>query len=332
MKRKVTITDIAKIAGVSKTTVSFYLNGKQDKMSESTRDAIQKAIEQTAYKPSVAARSLNSKKSHLLGVIIGDVTNEFANQVVRGIEKTANERSFLTIISSSGFKPEKEKELVLSMISMGVDGFIVQPSMEFDLMWKDLDVDIPIVYFDSPSSKDEQMYVKTDNYEVTYNATKKLIKKGYKRFVLVTKNPYNIQTTFERNKGCIDALEEANLEHDTIIVNSNTTVETLKRKLDPIIKNGEKICIFTFKSALLRMCYSIWEQYKHNSKIGLIGFDYCEWCELVNPSVSTIRQPAYEEGVAATKILFSAIYEEEIESEHQIIKSVIEERDSTNRL
>ena len=100
MKRKVTINDIAEIAGVSKATVSFYLNGKYEKMSEKTYLRIQKAIEETGYNPSVAARSLNAKSSHLLGVIIGNITKPFANQTVKGIEDFADEHGYMTLVAS----------------------------------------------------------------------------------------------------------------------------------------------------------------------------------------------------------------------------------------
>ena len=79
MSDKVTINDIAKLAGVSKTTVSFYLNGKLEKMSEETRKKLEDVIAKTNYFPNTMARSLNYKQTYLIGVIIGDITNSFAN-------------------------------------------------------------------------------------------------------------------------------------------------------------------------------------------------------------------------------------------------------------
>ena len=105
MARKVTIKDIAEIAGVSKATVSFFLNGKSNKMSAETYRRIQDAIEETGYSPSVAARSLNDKSPHLFGVIIGNITKPFANRIVKGIEDYANENGWLTITASSEFEP-----------------------------------------------------------------------------------------------------------------------------------------------------------------------------------------------------------------------------------
>ncbi|MEG0527828.1 MAG: LacI family DNA-binding transcriptional regulator, partial [Longicatena sp.] len=97
MNSKVTIKEIAMRANTSKTTVSFYLNGKTDKMSEETKNRIEEAIRETNYRPSIAARSLNSKGTKLIGVMIGDITNNFANQIVKGIEDYSREHRYQLI-------------------------------------------------------------------------------------------------------------------------------------------------------------------------------------------------------------------------------------------
>ena len=101
MKGKLTIKDIAERANTSKTTVSFYLNGKTDKMSLETKKRIAKVIKDTNYEPSIAARTLNAKHTKLIGVIIGDITNTFANQIVKGIEDHARENQYQLIVGSS---------------------------------------------------------------------------------------------------------------------------------------------------------------------------------------------------------------------------------------
>ena len=88
MKNKITINDIASLANVSKTTVSFYLNGKYEKMSEETRQRIEKVISENNYQPSSIARSLNFKKTNLLGVIIGDITNTLPTRLLRELKLT----------------------------------------------------------------------------------------------------------------------------------------------------------------------------------------------------------------------------------------------------
>lgn len=131
MQRKVTINDIADLAKTSKTTVSFYLNGRFDKMSQETKSRIKEAIEATNYKPSIAARSLNAKATKLIGVVIGDITNSFSNQIVKGIESKAQEFGYQIIIGNSNYDPSREDELIEKMLNLGVDGFIIQPTSNF---------------------------------------------------------------------------------------------------------------------------------------------------------------------------------------------------------
>ena len=135
MKNNITIKDIANLANVSKTTVSFYLNGKFEKMSEDTKSRIEKVIKDTNYQPSNVARSLNFKKTNLIGVIIGDITNSFANQIVKGIETFAHTKGYQLIICSSGYNIDVEKQYVTTLLAMGVDGFIVQPTINFKNMY-----------------------------------------------------------------------------------------------------------------------------------------------------------------------------------------------------
>lgn len=131
MSEKFTIKDIAELAQTSKTTVSFYLNGKYEKMSKETRERIERVIRETDYKPSVVARSLNSKNTKLIGVLIGDITNTFSNQIVKGIEEEAHKSGYQVIIGNSNYNQESEDKYIESMLMLGVDGFIIQPTSHF---------------------------------------------------------------------------------------------------------------------------------------------------------------------------------------------------------
>ena len=330
MKQKVTINDIARIADVSKATVSFYLNGKFEKMSDKTHARIKKAIEETGYQPSVAARTLNSKSAHLFGVIIGDITRPFANRIVKGIEDYANENDYMTIVASSEFKPEREKSYIKSMLALGVDGFLIQPTVNFVDLYKEIDIDKPIVFFDSAPSGDDQMYVKTDNYDACHSATRKMIRKGYQYFIIVSYNPYILQTRIERNKGCIDALEEKNIDYDQIILGPDADSAQLAEKLQSLLNSHKKICVFAMNSTLLQLSYLALEPYKERfPEIGLIGFDHEKWCEYVTPAITTISQPAYEEGYTAGRILLDVIRNENQTEHVQVLRSTLLERDST---
>ena len=333
MSEKVTINDIAKLAGVSKTTVSFYLNGKFDKMSEETRQRLENVIARTNYYPNTIARSLNYKQTHLIGVIIGDITNSFANQIVKGIDEFARLKGYQMIVGSSGYSLDNERRCVTGMAAMGVDGFIVQPTVHFETMWKELGIHKPIAYFDSPNPASNELWVKTNNYEAVYDATERLVNEGYERFVMITADPYVLHTRMERSRGFTDCLDIHKIPYETILAESGTTRESMETKLKPVLAGDSPVAILVCNNWLLDKAYLILREYQHliPDKIGLVGFDSLEWTELVVPSITTIVQPAYEEGEAAARILIDRIEGHNEEAPNWILKCRINELESTRR-
>jgi DNA-binding LacI/PurR family transcriptional regulator len=333
MSDRITINDIAKLAGVSKTTVSFFLNGKFDKMSDETRRKLEDVITRTNYHPNTIARSLNYKQTYLIGVVIGDITNSFANQIVKGIDDYSREHGYQMIVGSSNYLLENERKCITGMAAMGVDGFIVQPTVHFETMWKELGIHKPIAYFDSPNQASEELWVKTNNYEAVYDATEMLVKQGYNHFVIITADPYVLQTRMERNRGFTDCLELAKKPYGMILADSTTTAEALENKLKPYLESDQSTGIFVCNNWLLDKTYLVLRNYREliPQKIGLIGFDSLDWTELVSPSITTIVQPAYEEGQAAAKILIDRIENRNQEAPNRILKCRINELDSTRR-
>lgn len=122
MDNKITINEIAKLAGVSKTTISFYLNGKTQRISLKTQNRIATIIKQTNFQPNLAARCLNSKSSKLIGVLISDITNTFSNQIVKGIETIASKYNYQVIVGNSEYSYQREENYIEQMLSMGVAG------------------------------------------------------------------------------------------------------------------------------------------------------------------------------------------------------------------
>ena len=333
MKNKMTISDIAKLANVSKTTVSFYINGKYDKMSEETRGRIEKVINKTGYEPSVVARSLNFKQTRLIGVIIGDITNSFANQIVKGIDTYAREHGYQLIVGSSGYDVEYERKYLRSMEALGVDGFIVQPTVEFRTVYNELGITRPIVYFDSPTRDMSGLWVKTNNYEAVSNACDLMVEKGYEHFVMITADPYVLTTRLERTRGFIDNLESRKMSYDTILVDESTTENELYEKVKPIIDEKNNICFFVSSCWLLTKVFKVLEHWKDRipEDIGLFGFDSLEWSEFSSPSVTTIVQPAFEEGYLAGQVLINNIEERNETQPNHILSCYINEKLSTDK-
>lgn len=330
---KITINEIANLAMTSKTTVSFYLNGKFDKMSEETRERIRAAIEETHYHPNLMARSLNRKNTMLLGVVIGDITNPFSNQIVKGIENVARLANYQIIFSNSNYDPEIEQQCVNQMLDIGVDGLIVQPTLKFKKVKKRLEsMGVPVTFYDSNMHNPEDSWVKTKNYEATFDAVVGCIQKGYNEFIMITADPTVLSARWERSSGFIDALRKHGKEYATKIIDTDTQPDTILDFIVQNIKLNSRTLIFVPNCWALPAVYQALKKYYNliPENIGLVGFDNTEWADLVTPSVTTIVQPAYREGQQATKILLDIIGGAGKEPARQELDCVVHWNESTN--
>ncbi|QRG86127.1 LacI family DNA-binding transcriptional regulator [Bulleidia sp. zg-1006] len=332
MSEKITITEIAERANTSKTTVSFYLNGKMDKMSEDTKKRIERVIAETNYHPSMAARSLNAKHTRLIGVIIGNITNTFANQIVKGIDDFARGDHYQLIVGNSNYDFEIEENYVNRMLSMGVDGFIIQPSRRFSSLTKLIkEKGKEVVFIDSQVSMDDEKWVKTNNYEAVLALISEYGDKQYDEFMMITADPSVLSTRMERVKGFEDALTLKGLTWKTKIVDGDIQVEELQKLIESELRFGTKTLIFVANCFLLPRVFLAMRNYRNlmPETIGLIGFDNTEWTNLSAPSVTTIVQPAYEEGYQSAKILIDAIEKKWKECPNQILSCEIHWHEST---
>lgn len=310
MDNKITINEIAKLAGVSKTTISFYLNGKTQRISLKTQNRIATIIKQTNFQPNLAARCLNSKSSKLIGVLISDITNTFSNQIVKGIETIASKYNYQVIVGNSEYSYQREENYIEQMLSMGVAGFIVQPTAQFrKLSKKLLKLNKPLVFFDSKLYDLKSNWIKTNNYEATYETIVKCIIKGYESFYLITADPQLISTRLERVSGFIDALADYNFNYKTFILeNDRVDFKMLHNFFESTLNVSKKSLVFVPNCWALPDIYLALKQYRNNmQQIGLIGFDNLEWVNFSSPSITTIIQPAFKEGEEAAKIVIDQI-------------------------
>ena len=331
--KKITIKDIAEMAGVSKTTVSFFLNGKTDKMSPDTREKIQEIIEKTKYRPNIAARTLNQKKTKLIGVIIGDITNSFSNRIVKGIEDTARKRGYQTLIGNSAYDPDMESSYVNRMLTLGADGFIIQPTPNFRETARLLrDEGKPFVYFDSKVYEEDTSWVKTDNYDATYQAVEALIEKGYSEFFMIGADPSRLSTRIERSSGFTDSVKKNGFGFQNLEIKDG---EIDKAEVLSFVKNNMKKDASTL--VYVPNCWALPEVYRAlqplkeyiPDKLGILGFDNVEWAEFSSPKITTIVQPAYEEGQKAAEMLIDQIEETNEEKLHQTLKCSVNWSEST---
>ncbi|MFB4475856.1 LacI family DNA-binding transcriptional regulator, partial [Oceanobacillus caeni] len=179
--RRITISDVAEHAGVSKSTVSQYLNKRYDYMGKKTKERIEHAVKELGYSPNIIARSLKQKSTMTIGVIVANILHVFSTQVIRAIEDFCNEKDFHVIICNADDDPEKEKRYIEMLQSKQVDGIIAFPTGGNVELYKALiEVQFPVVFMDRIIPGIEIDTVILDNEKASFLAVEEFLRKGYR--------------------------------------------------------------------------------------------------------------------------------------------------------
>ncbi|MEY8309696.1 LacI family DNA-binding transcriptional regulator [Erysipelotrichaceae bacterium 51-3] len=333
-KNSITIAEIAKKAGVSRTTVSFYLNEKFEKMSSKTRQKIQDVIEETEFVPNAMARSLNDKQSHLVGTIVQANENTAKTEFLDGVRSHLQKNGYQMIAAVTSYGLEEERETIEQMSRLNVDGIIINPSESFDLLWSTMKKNIPLVAYNPPHVSRYAAWVRSNDYEVVYTTLEKEASTGYSRFVLVSEEADKCNGIPQRVLAFDHVMRYRHLERKDLYVNDIKNTEDLEFRLLQEIRIDQKTCFFVTTPALLDKVYLILRDYHEliPEHIGLLGFDSQEWVHMVAPSVTTIVQPVFEEGVHAAKLLLDQIEGRNEELPNQIFSCVLQEADTTMKV
>ncbi|MEO7306640.1 MAG: LacI family DNA-binding transcriptional regulator [Ferruginibacter sp.] len=315
MYEAITIKDIAKALGLSTSTVSRALRGSHEISSETKKMVIEYA-EQFNYRPNPIALSLKERRSRSIGVVVCEIANNFFSQAINGIESVAYNRGYHVIISQSHESYDREVVNVEHLASRSVDGLLVSISAETDHFehFKNLhDKGFPIVFFDRITDTIETHKVVVDNYKGGYDATQHLIDAGYTKIAHLT-SASHLSISRERLEGYKAALRDnhiplnesyiKNCDHGGMIYkeleDAVKSLVNLKDKPDAIFSAGDRLtvsCLAALKAIGLKI----------PDDIALVGFSNSPLVELMNPSLTAVKQPAFEMGQTATELLIKLI-------------------------
>jgi len=212
MRASVCLKDIAAKAGVSTTLVSYVLNNqKVDRINKLTAQKIRDTAKQLNYSANQLARGLKTNKTFTIGLIVSDISNPFSANLARIIEDEAEKYQYTTIFGSSDEDVGKFEKLVHTMVNRKVDGLIISPPSESEIIINNLlQQHIPFVLLDRYFPAIKTNYVALDNYDASFNAVNHLIDAGRKRIGMITYDSdlFHLQ---ERKRGYIAALEKSNI-------------------------------------------------------------------------------------------------------------------------
>ncbi|MBV9986104.1 MAG: LacI family DNA-binding transcriptional regulator [Chitinophagaceae bacterium] len=311
----VTIKDIAKALGLSTSTVSRALRDSYE-ISPETKKLVLEYAQNINYRPNPIALSLKEKRSRSIGIIVCEIANSFFSQIINGIESIAYDKGYNVIIAQSHESYEREVINVQYLASRSIDGLLVSVSSET----KDLEHlknlherGLPIVFFDRIVDEMTTHKVIVDNFKGAYDATEHLIKSGYKYIANLAGSEY-LSITKERLNGYSQALADHGRAFDPHYIqhclHGGMVYEEVEKALDDLFKLEHKPdAILGCADKLTTNCLRYFK--KKNIKvpddIALVGFSNLDLTDLLSPSLTVVRQPAFEMGQLSTELLIQQI-------------------------
>lgn len=311
----VTINDIAKKAGVAKSTVSRVINGGVN-VSEETRKLVQQVIDETKYQPSAVARGLSTNESNVIGVIVPDSASLFWGQVLEGISEVAEKNDFTVLFCNMDNNPQRELQALQRMRGQRVGGLLITPSVSYEspkerrTFLQALDaLDCPVVFIDRALKNSRWDGVYFDNYNGAYIATEALTQKGCTRIgAIISDNA--LELGHQRREGFLQALQDAGLmvqeectyysDYKISLLDSyHIARQWIKEKTLPqaiFLSNG--MIANGFFKAMLE--YGLLP----GRDIICMGFDYVEVLDILNLDYSYLDRDAANMGRIAAKMLF----------------------------
>jgi DNA-binding LacI/PurR family transcriptional regulator len=330
----VTIKDIAKLLGISKSTVSRALSEHSDVKAQ-TRKKILEVAQQMNYQPNTLALNLKQQCTNTIGVIIPETVNRFFAKAIGGIQRVANIAGYNVMICQSDESYITEKNNLRSLIAAHVDGILISVSAETNqtehfeaLMQKK----IPVVFFDRIEEELNASQVYTDNYDVSFSGTEHLILQGCRKISIVA-GPQNLNNSRNRLKGYIDALKKYNLPvQENYIVHShfrNTNVEEYSKHLINLPERPDAVFAINDYAAVEMMHIFKKNRLRIPYDIAVLGFNNENIGRFTEPSLSTIDISAYDMGAASAELLVKLIKDRNYPIEKKLIRSELIIRDST---
>jgi len=302
--------DVARIAGVSASTVSHVLNGTR-KVDTATRLRVEAAIEETGYRRNVVARSLAAGRTHTVGLSISALTNPYFGSLVHAVEQALSDAGYVLIVGDSHDDVEAEKRVTDSLLDRQVDGMIVAPAAgsERVTLPEIIRTETPLVLIDRGVDVGSDQVV-PENFSSARSLTEHLLDLGHRRIAAV-RGLAGISSTTERFAGYSAALADRGIAVDAALVldgHSNTDVaerevHTLmsgENRPTALVSLNNSMTIGTLK-AVRSLGLSI------PADVAFVCFDDFEWSDLFEPKLTAAAQDVETIGAIAVELLLRRI-------------------------
>nr|WP_299382669.1 LacI family DNA-binding transcriptional regulator [Allomuricauda sp.] len=314
MKKRpsITLKALAKELNISISTVSRALNDHPD-ISRDTKEKVKALADKHNYIPNLFASGFRTNRTHILGVIVPNISHYFTTTILKGILEEGENLGYRVIISESKNDEKKQSEMLRTMMQFGVDGVLLALSRKTKSVDEIIKVmnRIPMVMFDKVSGKIPCTQVVINEEEAAYHAVEHLINTGKRRIAIIkeVEGSYNSQKRYD---GYLRALHDHSIPLDEKIILSTEDISmskgrmmanillSLKKRPDAIFAITDSAAIGVIK-ALNKFKVDI------PNEIAVVGFSNSISSTIINPSLTTVDQPGNKIGRTAVKYLVDEI-------------------------
>jgi LacI family transcriptional regulator len=310
MSKRPNINDVARMADVSKSTVSHVLNGTRF-VEDATRQRVLDAVTCLDYRPSLAARSLTTKRTGTIGMVISDTSNLFFSDMLRGVEDVLHAARYSLTVCNTDEVLEREAHYLDLLLEHQVDGIIAAATSQHWAVLQEAALKhTPVVFVDRHFPDLAGPYVGADNEGGAYLGIRHLIDRGYQSIGILA-GFQRLSNMRERLAGAQRALREANLEGPSEwIVTSPLTIEAAQHAIRQLLSLPTRPrAIFVSNNLLmLGALLALKDLGLHCPEdVALVGFDDHPWAAVSDPPLTVVRQPSRQLGSKAAEILCALI-------------------------
>ncbi|HET8747886.1 MAG TPA: LacI family DNA-binding transcriptional regulator [Ramlibacter sp.] len=307
---RATIADVAEKAGVSKATVSRFLNRRDELLTPEIAARVESAIAALGYAPSPMAQALKRGRSRLVGLVVADVTNPFSVAVLRGAEKACQEAGYLLMLFNLGDDSRRERDAIQALASYHVEGLILNTlGADEGAAAAVARQGRPVVLVDRRHANMQADFVSLDNVGAIRMAAGHLLESGWDDLLFVTEPAAGVSSREERVAAFRAFLAAHPQASGEVFESSAGDAAALETALRAQQARGRRPAVLASNAVItLRVADAVARQgWAFGRDLGLVGIDETEWAPLVGPGLTTIAQPTDARGRLATACLLERL-------------------------
>jgi LacI family transcriptional regulator len=315
--RPATLRDVAAAARVHPATASRALNpGTRLLVSEETARRVTEAAERLGYRPNPVARSLRTRRSHTIGVLIPDLNNPLFPPIVRGLEDRLAKHGYVALIGNTDADTTRERMVFDQMRARHVDGFVLATAtLHNPILAEAAEADLPVVLMNRTAQGYPFSSVSVDNEQGERAAVAHLASLGHTRIGHIA-GPQEISTGVSRLRGFLDGMHSHNLpvtDSQIVYATGYTIEEGLRCGRELLEANRDLTAVAVANDLLAVGCYGAFDDLglRCPEDISVIGFNDMPFIDRLRPPLSSVRFPHYKLGTEAAKLLLERIEDAE---------------------